>query len=168
MPMPSRLPPTPARKVRADHLARANGAWRARVEGASWEQAAAAAGYSNAANCMRSVRRVYDALPPVDREHQRALWRDRLELLYRQAVVDVQEQRPGAIAAAVRIAQIAAKLDGLDAPTQIDVTNPTTREIEAWIDSVLAQSRPVLVEGDIFNPEGDDDIVEADVVDEAQ
>lgn len=93
------------------------------------------------------------------------LWRERLELLYKQALADVHEQRPGAVTAAVRIAQVAAKLDGLDAPTQVDISNPSVRELEEWVDALMALSRPAIEEGDILAGD-DDEILDDDDLEE--
>jgi hypothetical protein len=114
-------PPVPARRVRADALARADKAWRARVVGASWQEAADLAGFSDPDNCARAVRRAYGKLPRVEWQELRDLWRDRLEVMWRQAQTDMTEQRPGAVTAAVRVATAAAALDGLNEPSRLDV-----------------------------------------------
>lgn len=115
-------PPKPVRRVRADHLDRVERAWRARIAGATWKEAAALAGYKNGDDACRQVRRTFGVLPPLDRTQQRDLWRERLELLWRQAVKDSVEQRTGAVTAGVRVVSAAAALDGLNEPTQVDVS----------------------------------------------
>lgn len=142
--------PKTLRSVRADMAERTEKAWMARVAGATWEQAARVAGYSDGSNCRRAVANVYGQLPKVDREDLRRLWRERLERLWRQAVQDASEQRPGAITAAVRIEQAAARLDGLDEPSVVELSTPSQREIEAWVAEMLSHTRPQLEEGDIF------------------
>ena len=143
-------PPEPVMMRRADAMARADLAWRTRVAGGTWAQAAQIAGYSNAQNACRSVRETYGTLPQVERDEQRRLWRDRLEALWQQVYRDTLDRQPGAVTAAVRVATAAARLDGLDAPTEVVVHNPTQQQLEAWVDKVLALSAPALEEGDIF------------------
>lgn len=147
-------PPEPVRKVRADALAKAETAWRARAAGGTWAEAAQIAGYTDAANCCRAVRQVYDDLPTEQREDMRVLWRERYERLWRQAYADALERRPGAVTAAVRVAQAAVALDGLAAPVAIEMT-PSHDEILAWVDAVWKAANPELVleEDDIFDVE---------------
>lgn len=119
-------PPEQIRHVRADALARAEAAWRARVAGATWAQAAEIAGYKDRDSCNRQVKRVYGQLPPVDRNELRNLWRDRLEVMWRQSQLDMREQRAGAVTAAVRVTTAAAALDGLADPVKVDVQTSLT------------------------------------------
>lgn len=135
--------------ARADAAQRAATAWNARVLGATWEQAAQVAGFTDKSNCFRAVRRAYGSVPEPEREEQRRLWRDRIEHLWRQSVKDVAEQRPGAVTAGVRVAGAAAVLDGLNAPTEV-VVSPSTAELEAWVERVLALRVPVVEEFDII------------------
>ncbi len=149
-------PPNPTRSVRADMAERAERAWQARVLGATWEQAAVVADYSNGSNCRRAVTSVYGRLPKVEREDLRRLWRDRLEIVWRQVVKDLHDRVPGSSTAAVRIEQAAAKLDGLDEPSRLELSTPTEREIEAWVGEMLALRQPQLEEADIFADTLDD------------
>ena len=119
-------PPEPVMKRRADAMRRADHAWRARVAGATWQDAATIAGYANGENAIRAVRQVYGTLPAIERAELRQLWRDRLELAWRQSARDVAEQRLGAITAAVRVASAACALDGLNEPARVDVLAVTT------------------------------------------
>ncbi len=99
---------------------------------------------------MRAVRHVYGSLPEVERGELRALWRERLERLWRQAYRDALDRQPGGVTAAVRIAQAATRLDGLDAPTEVVVHDPTRQELEAWVAHVMRVSQHGLEEADIF------------------
>jgi AraC-like DNA-binding protein len=139
-------PPEPVRQRRADAMARADRAWRVRVVGGTWQEAADAAGFANDANAIRAVRDTFGSLPEVDRQELRALWRDRLEALWRQALRDALDRQPGALVAAVRVMQAAARLDGLEAPTQMIVHNPPDAEIEAWVVAMLSTGQPELEE----------------------
>lgn len=143
-------PPEPAVKRRADAMARADVAWRARIAGATWQTAAEVAGYANGENAARGVRQTYGTLPEVDRVDLRRLWRERLEALWQQVYRDALDRQPGSVTAAVRVAQAAAKLDGLDAPAEIVVHDPTRRELEDWVARVLRGTTPEFEEGDII------------------
>jgi hypothetical protein len=120
-PLPGTPPPEPLPQVKADHLDRADRAWRARIAGGSWKQAAAVAGYSDANAAMKGVRTAYGQTPRVDREALRNLWRERLEWAWRQVVTDMTDRRPGAVTAAVRVAGMAVALDGLAEPVRVDM-----------------------------------------------
>jgi hypothetical protein len=142
-------PPEPRTRRRADVVTRAALVWRARVAGATWAEAAAIAGYTNGENAARAVRQTYGTLPEVDRLRLRALWRERLEVLWTQAHRDALDRQPGAITSAVRVAQAAAKLDGLDAPTEILVHEPTQRELDTWVARAVGITTVELDEADI-------------------
>lgn len=55
------------------------------------------------------------------------------------------------------------RMTGMDAPQKHIVATPTTSEIQAWVDRVLAAETPALEEADIFA----DDVIEGDVLSEA-
>lgn len=114
-------PPEPVRKVRADAVERAERIWAMRIGGASWRQAAEAVGLANGPNAMRVVRSVYGEVPQVDRAELQHLWRERLELLWRVAMKDAVDRKQGATIAAVKVAALAAHLDGLAPPQRVDV-----------------------------------------------
>lgn len=157
--LPTTPPPEP-RSVRSDVVDRTSRAWAARLAGASWTQAAEVAGYTDEANCRRAVRSVFGELPKVEREDLRHLWRDRLELVWRQVVRDMHEKVPGSVVAAVRVAQAAARLDGLDAPSRVTLIDPTQEEIERFITDVLGPRHSDL-EADIFE---DAEAIEVEII----
>lgn len=115
-------PPAPVRKVRADALQRADTAWRTRVAGGTWREAAELAGFSSPEHAISAVKNVFGQTPVIDRDALRVLWRDRLERAWRQVCADMAERVPGATTAAVRIATCAMQLDGLAEPNKVDVT----------------------------------------------
>ena len=121
----------------ADAAERARNAWTARIVGSTWAQAAEVAGFTDAGNCVRAVRNYFGALPEPERAEQRALWRERLELLWRQSGRDVRGQRPGAVRAAVALSQRAAQLDGLDEPSRSVVYTPSQEQIEEYLSTVV-------------------------------
>lgn len=141
---------TPAQVVRADAAQRAQRAWAARVSGSTWAEAAGIAGYSDAAVACRAVKRYFGTLPRIESEDMRDLWRERLETLWAFAHRDARKGRPGALRAGVAVAQRAAALDGLDAPTRYDVAT------DAQLDHLLAQ---------LFARAGVVDVLEAEVLD---
>ena len=141
MSMTARIPasqqaPAPTHPVRPEALQRADRAWRARVLGASWAQAAEVAGFADDTTALHAVRNAYGQLPKLDREELRTLWRERLEVAWRQVFKDMAEQRAGATTAGVRVAGLAMTLDGLAEPVRVDMTisdtfERLTRELEA-------------------------------------
>ncbi|MBD3941683.1 hypothetical protein IF188_08250 [Microbacterium sp. NEAU-LLC] len=139
-------------------------AYAMRIRGATWDEIARAVGYANPQNAMRAVRRYVGTLPRPEMGELRSMWRDRLEYLWPLATRDVEAGKPGAVRAAVAVAQRAAQLDGLDAPTRFEVT-PTEEQYEALVTEVLrARGVEELTEYDILAIEAD--VVDADVVDE--
>lgn len=100
---------------------KADVAWRARTAGATWAEAAAMSGYASAQSCYKSVVKHRGALPQVEADHLRELWRERLETLWRQALRDVADRRPSAVTHGVRVASAAAALDGLNAAAKVEL-----------------------------------------------
>lgn len=152
--------PKPVITTRADALARAERAWHARLLGASWADAARVAGYSTRSNAQRAVKRVFGRLPAMEIEEMKHLWRERLEVIWRQAMVDLKEQRPGAVVAAVRVEQAAVQLDGLDAPRRLSLIDPTQEQIEEFLNEMIGP-RHADVEADIFE---DAEAIEVEVI----
>lgn len=105
----------------AESSRRAAEAWSLRVAGLSWDDTAKQAGYANAPNALRAVKAYSGTLPTPAHEELRAMMRARSEAVWRQAFVDVLEQRPGAVRAAVAVLQRQAQLDGLDVPQRVEV-----------------------------------------------
>ena len=138
-------------RQRADAAKRADMAFEARVAGATWDEAAEIAGFANGPNACRAVANVFGSLPTPDREELRAVARARGEAVWRQALRDVEERRPGAVTAAVRVLDLMVRLDGLSAPDRVEVgLTPTDVEIQRFIDRVLG---PHEEEADIFDGE---------------
>lgn len=124
--------------VRANARERAMIAADAREQGATWRQAADLAGFSDPANCIRAVRNANGSLPRVAIDEVREVWRERMEDLWLEALEDVRNRRPGAVRAAVAIAQRSAALSGLDAPTVTAFYTPTAQEKVDWLNNTLA------------------------------
>lgn len=112
-------------------------AWAMRVRGATWDEVAAAVGYANGPNVLRAVRNFVGKLPEPSMSESRSLWRERLEFLWTVAARDVETGKPGAMRAAVAVAQRAAQLDGLDQPQRLEV-NATASDITELVRVLLA------------------------------
>lgn len=114
----------------ADAAQRAQRAWSARVAGATWDQAATAAGFAHNSSCIRAVQRYFARVPEVeDTPERRRLWRERLEVLWRQTMLDVNQQRPDAVRAGGAVVQRAAALDGLDAAQRVEIHADHARDL---------------------------------------
>jgi len=145
----------------AQSTRRAAEAWSLRVAGLSWHDVAQQAGYANAANAVRAVRSYAGSLPAPAHDELRAMMRARSEAVWQQAFADVLQQRPGAVRAAVAVLHRQAQLDGLDAPTRVEIT-PTEEEFQALVEFVLrAKGVTPVVEYDVLEL---DDVGDADEV----
>lgn len=153
--------PSPSAVVRADAAQRAQRAWTARVSGSTWDEAAKVAGYADAATACRGVKNYFGTLPAVERDDLRDLWRQRMELLWTYAARDAEIGKPGALRAGTAIAQRAAAMDGLDAPTQVTVTADAA-ELSQLVEVLLAAQGGV-VEASIWD---DGEVLDADLVEE--
>jgi hypothetical protein len=118
----------PPRMVGPVLAAKAEKAWAVRVAGGTWRQAAEVSGYGSGEAAQKAVSTVRGATPRVSRDVLREVWRDRLEMAWRQVAQDMSQQRPGAVTAAVRIATAAMHLDGLAEPVRVDVSVQETFE----------------------------------------
>lgn len=87
------------------------------------------------------MREYLGTLPQPDREEARAVWRARIELLWIEAMEDVYSRRPGALRAAAALAQGAAQLDGLDAPSRVELYSPTEHEYGAVVQRMVELHR---------------------------
>ncbi|MBD3941642.1 hypothetical protein IF188_08035 [Microbacterium sp. NEAU-LLC] len=159
-------PQTPApAKVYAGSLQKVADAYAMRIRGAEWATIAAAVGYANPQNAMRAVRNYVGRLPQPQMPELRSMWRDRLEWLWPIAARDVEAGKPGAMRAAVAVAQRAAQLDGIDAPQTVRVESADAAELAAMVAALLAANG-----GDVGELEasmwGGDDIEDAEVVDD--
>ncbi|WP_230103897.1 hypothetical protein [Microbacterium sp. Bi121] len=106
------------KSTRADAMRRATDAWSLRIAGHTWEQVAQKVGFNDGPAAHRAVKNFFGNVPTPAHDELRILARARGEVVFRQALTDVLEQRPGAVRAAVAVLQRQAALDGLDAPTK--------------------------------------------------
>ena len=152
--------PRPSAVVRADAAQRAQRAWTARVSGSTWAEAAKVAGYADAATACRGVKTYFGSLPVVERDDLRDVWRARMELLWRYAARDAKSGKAGALRAGAAIAQRAAAMDGLDAPTQLNLTTVDAGELAAMVDVLLRANGGQEIEANIW----DVDPIDAEVI----
>lgn len=145
---------TKKQERQADAAQRAQRGWSARAAGASWAQVAELCNYASATVACRAVRRYFGNLPKIDHEEQRALCRERHELLWRQSQAGIREGQAGALRAGVAVARSASQLDGLDRPTQVELYRPDAVEFLR----VVGELKERMLEGqpreaDIFEAE---------------
>lgn len=141
-------------RTRTDAADRASKAWRMRVAGGSWEEIARSLGMKGGAPAAyRAVKNYFGAVPQPDREMLREIARQRGERLWLRAAAAVEEMpSPAAIRAAVAVLERAAKLDGLDAPTKVEVHDPDHAEFTAFVELAAKGAGMALpVEADIFD-----------------
>lgn len=151
-------------RTRADAAERASTAWRMRVAGHGWDEIAKTLGMKGGAPAAhRAVSRYFGKVPQPDREMLREVARQRTEMLWLRAAEKVEETpSPATIRAAVAVLERASKLDGLDAPSRVEVT-PENAEFVAIIEAAArGMGIAVPVEADIFDAE----YVDAEVVED--
>jgi hypothetical protein len=148
------------RRKSAAALERAERAWAMRAGGESWDTITRQLGFANKQNTMRAVRNFAGTMPTPERGALRTLWQERTELLWKEALQDVYDRRPGAVRAAVAVAQRASALFGLDAPQQVQVSTPEADEFNRLVSAVFHHRNPELPqEADIFAlEEGEDGV----------
>ncbi len=141
--------------TRADAATRAHRAWAARVAGGNWAEVAEVCGFASPGNACRAVRAYFGQLPELDRDELRGLWRERHEVMWRQSQRAVRDEKPGALRAAVAVARSAAQLDGLDAPSRVELVTPDAEAFERAVDMLVLSARSVgdTEEADIFELE---------------
>lgn len=136
--------------ARADAARRAMHAWQLRVGGLPWSEVAEQAGFSNAPNAVRAVRRWAGRLPQLEHAELREIARERGEWLWRHAATDVEDRRPGAVRAAVATLQRQAALDGLDAAHRVQVGVDDAAELEAIVRAIRAARGDFPDEADVL------------------
>jgi hypothetical protein len=135
---------------------KANAALALKVEGATYEQIAETLGFPTARAALVAVERALEdhLAHDLDRDKLRTLAGQRLDALLRSVWPKAtNEDAPEHLAAAGRAREIVQdfrRLHGLDAPTEVTVTTPTTGEIEAWVAEVMSVRVPPVQEMDIL------------------
>lgn len=151
--------------TRAKAAEKASRAWRLRVAGGDWALIAREVGYANASNAYRAVQRFFGQVPDVDRAMLRGVARARGEALWMRAFAEVERSKgaPVAVRAAVAVLERHARLDGLDAPSQVSVSAVDEQSFQRVVElAALGMGFAAPVEADIFDAE----FVEAEVVED--
>lgn len=152
--------------TRADADERATKAWRLRVAGGSWEDIAQALGMRGGAPAAhRAVKNYFGTVPQIDREMLRGIARARGEVVWLRALkaLEASNGAPAAVRAAISVLERQARLDGLDAPTKVEVKQPDELEFEQVVRlAAVGAGLALPEEGDPFEDIEDAEIVEDD------
>lgn len=146
-----------------DTTVRGSAAVTLRLSGASYSQIAQTLGYPTALRARQAVERTLAeaADSPEDHAQLRYLESRRLERLlttvWRRAGNDQDESHLAYVRTALAIIDRHARLNGLDAPTQMTVFTPSSIDMEKWVRGMVAQVAASA------NQEAD--IIDAEVVD---
>lgn len=138
---------------------KANAAIQLRIAGASWDEIAQSLGFpSGHAALVATERALEKELKSEENQAaMRSLAGKRLERLLRGVWAKaIDPENPEQLVAVDKARQLIdrhAKLYGLDAPTEVVVSNPAAHELEAWVSTVVAQTMPPIEEADIFDAE---------------
>jgi hypothetical protein len=125
---------TPGKEVTRARDRKANAALAMRLSGATWEDIASVLGFPTERAALVAYESAMEKQleTPESREELRRLARLRLERLMRG---------------------VWAKLEGSDAPTEVNIYSPAQSEIEAWVAEQVNKTVPQLEEADIFEGE---------------
>jgi len=135
---------------------KAQGAIQLRLGHATWDEIATIQGYPSAAAAKRAVEAalVRELKSSGDKDQMRRMAGARLDQLLRsvwaKAVDPAHPEQMAAIAKARELIAQHAKLFGLDAPSEIVVTNPTSKTIEEWVAMITAGQVPQVDEYDVL------------------
>lgn len=168
-----------------DRIARQEAAVSLRIAGANYSEIMRTLEYASVTAARQAVERALAAsVGEDDKKQARFIQRRRLERLLRSTwaqattesvqikdpvtgqTVDVpNEQHLPYVRTALALVDRIIRLDGLDAPTEAIIYNPSNREVEMWIQSMVERNRGDLpqeydvIEGHAINdnPVGDDE-----------
>jgi hypothetical protein len=138
---------------------KANAAIQLRIAGASWDEIAQALGFPTPRAALVATEKALEKELHTEENQKsmRSLAGKRLERMLRgvwtKAIDPAHPEHLAAVDRARLIIDRHAKLYGLDAPTEVVVSNPAQAELEKWVATVIGQTRPALEEGDIFDAE---------------
>jgi hypothetical protein len=130
----------------------ASAALALKLAGASYDDIAATLGYAGPVQAREAVEqslaRRADEADPKEKDRLRALNAGRIERLLQSVWTRANDKRDPEQLKAVQVAASLidrhTRLYGLDAPTQVAVTTPTTTEIEHWVAAVVAQQQSAI------------------------
>lgn len=138
---------------------KANAAIQLRIAGASWDEIAQSLGFPTPRAALVATERALEKeLKTEENQAQmRSLAGKRLERLLRgvwtKAIDPSHPEHLLAVDKARQLVDRHAKLYGLDAPTEVVVSNPAQQELEQWVATVINETKPALEEADIFDAE---------------
>jgi len=139
-----------------------------RISGASFDDIARTLGLSSARAALTTVTRALADQTEEDSDERRRL-RTETNMQLEACIASVMgkatdrndpEHLP-AVRTLVSVLDRRAKLNGLDAPTEVTVHNPTMTEIDNWVSMAVRQSMPTVVEADTDEMLG---IIDAEVI----
>lgn len=142
---------------------KANAAIQLRIAGASWAEVAEALGYPTPRAALVATERALEneLRTEENKANMRSMAGKRLERMLRgvwsKAIDPDNPEHLLAVDKARLIIDRHAKLYGLDAPTEVVVTNPAQQELEQWVSEVIKSKAPQLDEADIFDAEWTED-----------
>lgn len=135
---------------------KANAAINLKLAGATWGEIAEVLGFPTARAALVATERALEKelRSQGDRDAMRRLAGQRLERLLRGVWGKAtDEDHPEQLIAATKAREIIgqhSKLFGLDAPAEVIIHSPTTREIEDWVLRVVSVQTPPVDEFDIL------------------
>ena len=147
----NRRPGPGAPEVDPTDRARDVRAVQARLGGHSWSTIAEQCGYGTANDAMRAVNRALTRHESTQVETLRAQENARLDRAQAAIWGDVLKGDLAAVNAFLRISARRAKMNGLDAPTQVNVSAQTREEMETAL-----QALSLIVLGEDGRPVSDD------------
>lgn len=153
-----------------DRLNRQEAAVALKIAGANYSEIMRTLGYPSVTAARQAVERALArSVGDDDKKQARFIQRRRLDRLLRsvwaKATDEDSEEHLAYVRAALALIDRSIRLDGLDAPQEMVVYNPSNREVEAWIQEMVEQNRGDLpqeydvIEGVAIedDPIGDDD-----------
>lgn len=133
-----------------------------KLAGASYPEISDALGFATPEQAREAVeghlandaRRDPEALALLREEESQRLMR-LLRSVWTKATTPDNPEHLAAVKVALSISDRHARLRGLDAPTQIHLSNPAAEELEAWVSEALtAQHAPlVAIEANVVTPD---------------
>jgi hypothetical protein len=127
-----------------DRATRTQAAVAMKIKGAPYSKIAKTLGYVSATQARQAVERALaESVGPGDRQQQRFLESRRLERLlqsvFKKATDDEDPEHLAYVRAALAIIDRHARLVGADAPQEMVVYNPSQREMDEWIATMVKQ-----------------------------
>lgn len=141
---------------------KANAALDMAIHGANWDQIAEVLGFPTPRAAKVAVEIALEKnLSQVDRQKMRLLVHARLNAALQSVSGKAMDpEDPEHLVAVGRYREIVAdqrRMWGIDAPQELLITNPTQRELDAWVGLAVSQGIPDVEEDDVVDGEVIDD-----------